>query len=248
LIPLFLFCGVFVWAAQAYFYMETPPRDAVPVYVVGKQWMWKLQHGDGRREINELHVPIGRPVKLIMTSEDVIHDFFVPAFRTKEDVVPGRYTTIWFTPTRAGKFHLFCSQYCGMDHSRMGGWIYVQEPKDYAAWLARENEPLSLAAQGERIFHTLGCSGCHAENSKIHSPLLNGIYGRMVPLSDKTFVLADDQYLRDSILLPNKQIVAGYAPLMPTFRGHISEEELNAVIAYIKSLSDERRPGERGAS
>jgi cytochrome c oxidase subunit 2 len=207
--------------------------------------MWKLQHGDGRREINELHVPIGRPVKLIMTSEDVIHDFFVPAFRTKEDVVPGRYTTIWFTPTRAGKFHLFCSQYCGMDHSRMGGWIYVQEPKDYAAWLARENEPLSLAAQGERIFHTLGCSGCHAENSKIHSPLLNGIYGRMVPLSDKTFVLADDQYLRDSILLPNKQIVAGYAPLMPTFRGHISEEELNAVIAYIKSLSDERRPGER---
>ena len=241
-IPLLIFIGIFIWAAKAYFHMLTPPADVAATYVVAKQWMWKIQHGDGRREINELHVPLGRPVKLVMTSEDVIHDFFVPAFRTKQDVVPGRYTTIWFIPTKPGQYRLFCSQYCGLDHATMGGWIYVLEPDDYARWLARENVPISLAAQGQRVFHTLGCSGCHAENSKIHAPLLlSGIYGKPVPLSDGRVVVADDQYIRDSILLPNKQIAAGYAPLMPTYQNHISEEDLTAVIAYLKSLGDAER-------
>ena len=165
----------------------------------------------------------------------------VPAFRTKEDVLPGRYTTIWFTPTKPGKYHLFCSQYCGMDHARMGGWIYVLEPQDYAAWLARQNGPLSLAAQGEQVFRTLGCGGCHAENSRIHAPLLNGIYGKPVPLADGTMVVADEQYLRDSILLPNKQIAAGYEPIMPAYQNHISEEDINALLAYLKSSGDNER-------
>jgi cytochrome c oxidase subunit 2 len=241
IIPLLIFIGIFIWAAQAYFHMLTPPADTVSTYVVAKQWMWKIQHGDGRREINELHIPVGQAVKLVMTSEDVIHDFFVPAFRTKQDVVPGRYTTIWFTPTKPGKYHLFCSQYCGLNHATMGGWIYVMEPEDYACWLARGNAPISLAAQGERVFHTLGCSGCHAENSKIHAPLLDGIYGKPIPLSGGTVVIADDQYLRDSILLPIKQITAGYEPLMPTYQNHISEEDLTAVIAYLKFLGTAER-------
>ena len=235
LLPLVLFCAIFAWAAKAYYFMSTPPAEASVIYVVGKQWMWKAQHEDGRREINELHLPCGQPVKLMMTSEDVIHDFFVPAFRAKEDVLPGRYTTLWFVPTHAGKYHLFCSQYCGMDHARMGGWIYVLEPQDYAVWLAQQNSPLSLSAQGERTFHTLGCSGCHAEGSKVHAPLLNGLYGKPVPLADGSVVIANEQYLRDSILLPNKQIAAGYNPVMPAYQNRISAEDLNALIAYLKS-------------
>jgi cytochrome c oxidase subunit 2 len=241
LIPLFIFIGIFIWAAKAYYHMLTPPEDTADVYVVAKQWMWKIQHRDGRREINELHIPLGQAVKLVMTSEDVIHDFFVPAFRTKQDVVPGRYTTLWFTPTKPGKFHLFCSQYCGTGHATMDGWIYVLEPQDYARWLGRGDVPMSLAAQGERVFHTFGCSGCHSENSQIHAPLLDGIYGKPVPLADGTVVIADDQYLRDKILLPNKQIPAGYEPVMPTFQNRISEEELTAVIAYLKSLGNAKR-------
>jgi len=239
--PLLIFIALFAWAADVFFKMSKPPADADEIYVVGKQWMWKIQHANGRREINELHIPIGRAVKLIMTSQDVIHDFFVPAFRTKQDVLPGRYTTQWFTPTRPGKYHLFCSQYCGTDHATMGGWVYVQNPQEHARWLAQQAVPASLIAQGERTFHTLGCSGCHAENSKIHAPLLDGIYGKPVPLSDGTFVIADDQYLRDSILLPNKQIAAGYEPVMPTFQNQISEEDLAALLAYLKSLGGAER-------
>ena len=235
-LPLLIFVMIFIWAAKVYFHMSRPPADATEIYVVAKQCMWKIQHPDGRSEINELHIPVGQTVKLIMTSQDVIHDFYVPAFRTKQDVLPGRYTTEWFRPIRPGKYHLFCAQYCGLDHATMGGWIYVMEPADYARWLARGNSPLSLAAQGERAFHTLGCSGCHAANSTIHAPLLEGIYGKPVPLADGTIVTADDQYLRDSILLPNKQIAAGYAPVMPTFQNRISEEELAAIIAYLKSI------------
>jgi cytochrome c oxidase subunit 2 len=240
-LPMLIFVMIFVWAAKVYFHMFQPPADATEIYVVGKQWMWKIQHPDGRREINELHIPVERPVKLILTSQDVIHDFYVPAFRTKEDVVPGRYTTEWFRPTKPGKYHLFCSQYCGLNHATMGGWIYVLEPEDYARWLAQGSSPLSLAAQGERAFHTLGCSGCHSANSKIPAPALEGIYGKWVPLSDHTTVLADDQYLRDSILLPNKQIAAGYASVMPTFQHRISEEDLTAIIAYLKSLGSAER-------
>jgi cytochrome c oxidase subunit 2 len=241
LLPLLIFLAVFVWAAKTYFRMSRPPRDAMEINVVAKQWMWKIQHADGRREINELHIPVGRAVKLIMISQDVIHDFYVPAFRTKQDVLPGRYTTEWFTPTKPGKYHLFCAQYCGLNHATMDGWIYVMLPEDYAQWLTQGQPPTSLAAQGERMFHSFGCSGCHAENSKIHAPLLDGIYGKPVPLSDGTIVTADDQYLRDSILLPSKQIVAGYAPVMPTFKNQISEEDLTALVAYLKSLGSAER-------
>jgi cytochrome c oxidase subunit 2 len=240
-LPLFIFIGIFYWAAKIYFQMSRPPGDAEEVYVVGKQWMWKVQHSDGRREINELHLPVGRAVKLIMTSQDVIHDFFVPAFRTKHDVLPGKYTMVWFRPTKAGKYHLFCSQYCGLDHATMGGWIYVLSPEDHAKWLARENPPETLAAQGGHVFQTLGCSGCHSLSSKIPAPLLEGIYGKPVPLADGTMVPADDQYLRDSILQPNKQIAAGYPPVMPTFQNQITEDEINSIIVYLKSLATAER-------
>jgi cytochrome c oxidase subunit 2 len=243
-IPFFIFLGLFFWAADVFFGMSRAPSNATDIYIVGKQWMWKVQHPDGRREINALHIPLGQPVRLIMTSQDVIHDFFVPDFRNKQDVVPGRYTTEWFTPTRAGKYHLFCSQYCGTDHSRMVGWVYVMEPAEHAKWLAQEPAPDSLVAQGERAFRNRGCSGCHTVNSAIRAPLLDGIYGKQVPLSDGKLVTADDQYLRDSILLPNKQISAGYQPIMPTFQGQISDEELNAIIAYLKSLAGEGAGGE----
>ena len=240
-IPFFIFLGLFFWAAKVYFDMSRSPVNATEIHVVGKQWMWKIQHADGRREINELHIPVGRPVKLIMTSEDVIHDFFVPAFRAKQDVVPGRYTTQWFTPTKPGKYHLFCSQYCGTNHSTMVGWIYVMEPAQHAEWLNKGPVSESLVSEGEREFHTLGCSGCHAPNSQIRAPLLEGIYGKPVPLSDGTVAIADEQYLRDSILLPNKQIVAGYEAVMPTFQGQIGEEKVNAIVAYLKSLADSER-------
>ncbi|MDQ6911294.1 MAG: cytochrome c oxidase subunit II [Verrucomicrobiota bacterium] len=244
-IPFFIFLGLFFWAADVFFGMSRPPANATEIYVVGKQWMWKIQHPDGRREINALHIPVGQPVKLIMTSQDVIHDFFIPGFRTKQDVVPGRYTTEWFTPTRPGQYHLFCSQYCGMDHSKMIGTIYVMEPAEHARWLAEQPAPDSLVAIGERSFHTRGCSGCHAPNAALRAPLLDGIYGKKIPLADSTLVTADEEYLRDSILLPNKQIAAGYEAIMPTFQGQISEEELNAIIAYLKSLGASNGNGER---
>ncbi|MFL6514583.1 MAG: cytochrome c oxidase subunit II [Chthoniobacterales bacterium] len=239
-IPLLIFLGLFFWAAEVFFAMSRPPAGAAEIYIVGKQWMWKVQHPDGRREINEIHIPIGQPVKLIMTSQDVIHDVFIPDFRNKQDVVPGRYTTEWFTPTRPGKYHLFCSQYCGTDHSKMVGWVYVMEPAEHAKWLAGVPAPDSLAAVGERAFHMRGCSGCHAQNSTIHAPLLDGIYGKRVPLADRSFVVADEQYLRDSILLPNKQIAAGFEPVMPTYQGQIADDELNAIIAYLKTLGKEK--------
>jgi cytochrome c oxidase subunit 2 len=242
IVPFVIFLGLFYWATEVFFGMSRPPANATEIYVVGKQWMWKIQHPDGRREINQLHLPVGQPVKLIMTSQDVIHDFFVPAFRNKQDVLPGRYTTEWFTPTKAGSYHIFCAQYCGTDHSRMVGTISVMEPAEYATWLAQQPAPDSLVAAGERLFWTRGCSGCHAPHAAIRAPLLNGIYGRQVPLSDRTLVTADEQYLRDSILLPNKQIAAGYEPTMPTFQGQISEEELNAILAYLKSLREGDSP------
>lgn len=232
------FVGIFIWGAVVYFQMSRPPANASEIHVVAKQWMWKLQHPNGRREINELHLLIGQPVRLVMTSQDVIHDFFVPAFRTKQDVLPGRYTSEWFTPTRAGRYHLFCSEYCGMDHSKMGGWVIVLEPAAYARWLAEEPSSVSMVAAGERLFQARGCAGCHTPSATIRAPLLNGIYRRPVALSDSTIVIADDQYLHDSILLPNKQISAGYEPKMPTFQGQLSEEEVMQLIAYIKSLSD----------
>jgi cytochrome c oxidase subunit II len=237
--PLLVGLGFFSWGAILYYQIERPPSDALQVQVVAKQWMWKLQHAEGKKEINELHVPLDRDVSLTMTSQDVIHSFFVPAFRVKQDVVPGRYTTEWFHPTRLGEYHLFCAEYCGTNHSRMIGRIVVMEPAEYQQWLASGESGESIALEGRRLFRDHGCSGCHEGSKAIHAPPLEGIYGTQVPLASGEIVTADDQYLRDSILLPGKQISAGYENIMPSFTGHISEAEIMKIIAYLKATSQE---------
>ncbi len=235
-IPMLLFTGIFVWANTLYMEEYSPPRDAMPIYVVAKQWMWKLQHPGGKREINELHVPLDRPVQLVMTSEDVIHSFYVPAFRLKQDVVPGRYTTLWFRPVRTGRYYLFCAEYCGTDHADMRGVVTVLEPEHYAAWLATGTVSGSMAQQGAVLFRQSGCSGCHAPNAAVHAPPLAGLYGRSVPLGGGEVITADERYIHDSIVQPTRQIVAGYAPIMPSFEGQLSEEQILQIIEYIKSL------------
>jgi len=244
IIPLGVFMVIFAWGAVVYFKSRTPPRDSTEVYVVAKQWMWKLEHAEGQREINELHVPVGRDVKLIMTSQDVIHSFFVPAFRMKQDVVPGRYTVAWFRATKAGTYHLFCTQYCGTQHSGMIGSIVVMEPAQYEAWMSGgSNGPLS--ATGEKIFAELGCATCHRSDTQGRGPNLQGVFGKPVLLEDGRLVTADENYVRESILDPGAKIVKGFRPVMPTFQGLISDEQLNALVAYVKSLSG---PGQAGAN
>ncbi|HET7656012.1 MAG TPA: cytochrome c oxidase subunit II [Luteimonas sp.] len=238
LIPLAIFLGVFAWSAVVYAGLQRSSPDALPVYVVAKQWMWKLQHRNGRREINELHVPLGQPVRLVMTSQDVIHSFFVPAFRLKQDVLPGRYTTLSFTATRLGEFHLFCAEYCGTEHSAMIGRIVVMPPAQYARWLAAGRHEPGLAQQGFALFRKLGCSGCHAAGSSVHAPSLDGLLGREVHLSDGRSLVADDTYVRDSVLLPRKDVVAGFEPIMPSFAGQVSEEDIQALIAYLRSTGE----------
>jgi len=233
--PLLIFFAVFGWAAHDYVTMADPPADALPVSVVAKQWMWKLQHRNGRREINELHVPLGEPVVVTMTSQDVIHSFFVPAFRLKQDAVPGRYTRLWFTATQLGEFPLFCAEYCGSEHSAMIGRVVVMSPSDYGRWLASGPAAPSMAQYGFALFRQLGCSGCHDTRSTVHAPLLDGLYGRTVHLQDGRTRIADANYLRDSILLPTKDVVAGFAPVMPSFAGQVTEEDLQALVAYIQS-------------
>jgi cytochrome c oxidase subunit 2 len=235
-LPFLMMLGIFAWGADLYYQVERPPAGALEAFVVGKQWMWKLEHAEGNREINELHVPLGQAVKLTMTSEDVIHSFFIPAFHVKQDVVPGRYVTEWFQPVRAGTYHLFCAEYCGANHSLMGGDIIVMKPEAYAAWLKESAPADALAVAGEKLFRNLGCSGCHMGSPVIHAPRLEGLYGSLVPLETKEIVTADDQYIRDSILLPASQIVAGYSNAMPTFQGRVSEEQVIQLIAYIRSL------------
>ncbi len=248
IVPFVLAAIMFVWGASIYIAMARPPDDALEVYVVGRQWMWKLQHPGGQREINELHIPVGQPVKLLMTSEDVIHDFYVPAFRTKADVLPGRYTHTWFEATKPGRYHLFCAEYCGTEHSRMGGWVHVLSQDDYRRWL-EENADRSMALLGRNLFSKLQCVTCHSGNAEARAPVLEGLHGRTVPLRDGKSVFADDNYIRESILKPDAKVVAGYEPIMPPFvlkrsaddtEGNLTEEELMQVIAYIKSL----RPGE----
>jgi cytochrome c oxidase subunit 2 len=244
IIPFGIAMGIFFWGAQLFVSMRTPPKNALDVFVVGRQWMWKVQHLEGRREINELHVPIGRPVKLTMTSEDVIHDFFVPAFRIKQDVVPGRYTEEWFEATRVGAYHLFCSQYCGTEHAHMIGQIVVMEPADYQAWLsgggaANANASagaVPVATAGEGLFQDLGCATCHRGESGALGPALAGVFGSKVHLQSGETIVADESYLRESILNPQAKIVAGYQPVMPTFKGQVSEENLLQLITYIKTL------------
>jgi cytochrome c oxidase subunit 2 len=226
----------FIWGAVIYFQERTPPADATEVYVVAKQWMWKIEHMEGQREINELHVPTGQNIKLIMTSQDVIHSFFIPAFRIKQDVMPGRYTTEWFKATKPGRYHLFCAEYCGTMHSGMGGDIVVMEPQDYAVWMAGgPNAPLQET--GKQLFASLGCSTCHRLDVQGRGPNLQGIYNKPVLLEDGRTVIADENYVRESILNPTAKIVSGFKPVMPTFQGIVNEEQVNALVAYVKSLS-----------
>jgi cytochrome c oxidase subunit 2 len=238
LMPLVAFVGLFVWSIHLFARIETPPADTLDDYIVAKQWMWKAQHTDGRREIDELHVPLGRAVRLTMISQDVIHSFYVPAFRVKQDVLPGRYTQLWFTPIEAGTFYLLCSEYCGTDHARMKGRVIVMRPADYVRWEEQGRPEQNLAARGEVAFRHYGCSGCHGPSATVHAPSLDGLYGKPVALDGGGTVLADDAYIRDSILLPAKQIAAGFAPIMPSFAGQVGEEDLIALIAYIRSRAD----------
>lgn len=242
-IPFFLAMAMFAFGAAVFVDYRHYPNDTLDIYVVGKQWMWKAEQPNGRREINELHVPVGRDVKLILASEDVIHDFFVPAFRVKMDVVPGHFNTMWFRPTKAGRYHFFCSQYCGTNHAVMGGWVTVMEPADYAAWLsgstgAQENP----ASAGEKLFSEKACITCHLGNGTGRAPSLNGLYGGTVRLADGSSVTADDTYIRESIVNPPAKIVAGYQPLMPMFQGQLTEEQILDLIAYIKSLQSQPVP------
>ncbi|HUI26765.1 MAG TPA: cytochrome c oxidase subunit II [Candidatus Kryptonia bacterium] len=246
LIPFGLAMVMFFWGAQVYLAIARPPDDAMPVYVVAKQWMWKMQHLEGRREINELHVPINRPVKLIMTSEDVIHSFFVPAFRIKQDVLPNRYTTLWFQATKLGTYHLFCAEYCGTQHSGMIGHIVVQDPAEYEAWLGGASVTASLATAGENLFQQLGCVTCHRGDTGARGPALEGLWGTTVQLQGGATAVVDEAYVRESILTPQAKIVAGFQPIMPTFKGLVSEEGLLQLISYIKSLGPQT--GETGAA
>jgi cytochrome c oxidase subunit 2 len=235
---LILSAGVFVWASVLYIRIYSPPTDAMEVFVVGKQWMWKFQHQEGQKEINELHVPLGRPVRLLMTSQDVIHSFYVPAFRVKRDVIPGRYSTMWFQATRPGEYHLFCAEYCGTNHSLMGGTIVVMEPRDYETWLSGSTVSVPLATAGAQLFQQLGCSSCHAQGAGVRAPSLQGLFGQPVPLQSGGTVIADENYIRESIFFPQKKVVAGYEPIMPTYEGRITEEQVLQLIAYIKSIGE----------
>ncbi len=238
-VPLGLTMIMFFWGAKLFFTTNYPPRDSLEINVVAKQWMWKAQHPEGRSEIDELHVPMGRPIKLILTSQDVIHDFFVPAFRVKKDVLPGRYTTVWFEATKAGEYHLFCAQYCGTQHSGMVGRIVVMDPARYESWLGGETAGVSMASAGEKIYQRLACNTCHLESGTGRGPSLVGLFGKKVQLQGGQSVTADESYIRESILEPRAKIVAGYPPIMPTFKGLISEDGILQIIAYIKSLTHE---------
>lgn len=235
-IPFFISAGIFGWGAKLYFDMHVPPEDAREVYVVGKQWMWKIQHPQGNREINELHVPVGVPIKLVMTSQDVIHSFFIPAFRIKQDVLPGRYTTAWFEATKPGEYHLFCAEYCGTSHASMKGRVVVMKQEDFERWLAGSTQEEPMISRGEQLFAQFGCMTCHSQTSQERGPSLHGLFGSTVRLADGSRVTADEKYIRESILNPNAALVAGFKPLMPTYTGQISQEQLFEIIEYVKSL------------
>jgi cytochrome c oxidase subunit II len=235
-IPLVIVLFIFGWSARLFFTMARPPAETLDVYVVGKQWMWKFQHPDGHVEVNELHVPVGTSVKLTMTSQDVIHDVYIPDFRVKADVLPGRYTHLWFKATKPGRYHLFCAEYCGTNHSGMGGWVIVQERADYQKWLAGGAGPGTMTQTGEKLFKDLSCVTCHKEDTTGRGPTLVGLYGKAVTLDNGSTVEADEAYIRESIVNPRAKLVSGFPPIMPTFQGLVSEEGLLQLIEYIKSL------------
>ncbi len=235
-IPFGMALVVFVWGAKLYFTTYTPPTDALEIYVVGKQWMWHIQHPTGQREINELHIPTGRAIKLTMATEDVIHSFYIPAFRVKKDVVPGRYTTMWFEATKPGSYHLFCAEYCGTKHSQMTGTIVVLEPLQYQQWLSGGDASETPVAAGEKKFQQLGCVTCHGDKPGARGPSLKGLFGNPVQLQSGEIVTVNENYIRESILRPNAKITAGYGAIMPTYQGQINEAALLQLTAYVKSL------------
>lgn len=238
IIPFVISMTIFLGGAIVFFNQFTPPEDSMEIFVVGKQWMWKSQHETGQREINELHVPVGRNIKLTMTTEDVLHSFYIPAFRTKADVVPGRYTYLWFNATKPGKYNLFCAEYCGLNHSGMGGWVYVMEQRDFDNWLSGNVSGQTPVEAGKDLFtNKLGCASCHAGGPAQRGAKLEGIFNHDVKLVGGATVKADENYIRNSILNPSSQVVEGFQPIMPTFKGQVTEEQLNSLVAYIKSLS-----------
>jgi cytochrome c oxidase subunit 2 len=235
-VPFAILLFLFYWGADVFFDLSRPPADADEYFVIGRQWMWKIQHPDGAREINELHAPVGRSIKLTMTSEDVVHSFFVPAFRVKADAIPGRYTTTWFRATEPGTYHLFCAEYCGTEHSRMIGRVIIMDAFQYESWLAQGRADRPAAASGEELFNTHGCATCHRPDSAARAPNLVGLFGRTVELRGGETLKADEEYIRESILRPAVRVVAGYPPIMPSFEGQLSEEEILQIIGYIRSM------------
>ena len=236
-IPFLIAMSIFAWGAQVYFEQVRPAANTNEIYVVGKQWMWKLQHSTGQREINELHVPVGRKIKLIMTSEDVIHSFYVPAFRIKSDVLPGRYLSIWFEATKPGTYHLFCAEYCGMNHSGMIGSVIVMEPTEFDNWLSGNANQQAPAVAGQQLYESLGCVSCHGANGEGgRGPTLAGLFGRTVFLNNGQTLVADESYVRESIENPQAKLVNGFGPIMPTFQGQVTPDQLIQIMAFIKSL------------
>ena len=242
IIPFFVSMAIFAWATIVFFHLVRAPDQTLEIYSTGKRWMWRFQHIDGQSEINELHVPLGRAVKVTFTSEDVLHSLYIPAFRVKADAIPGRYSSIWFTPTKTGDYHLFCAEYCGTRHSGMIGRVVVMEPNEYQAWLSGGGTGMSMAARGEQLFQQLGCVSCHLSDGSGRGPSLAGKYGAQERLASGDAINVDDIYIRESILTPQQKLVAGYGPVMPTFQGLVNEEGLMSLIEYIKSLPSTGQP------
>jgi len=241
IIPLALFMVTWIWGALLYFRIYNPPTNAMNIYVVGKQWMWKAEHEGGQHEINALHVPTGRPVQLTMISQDVFHSFSIPDFRVKREVIPGRYSTVWFQATTPGTYHIFCTQYCGTNHSAMIGQVTVLSPDDYEKWTQESTSGMSLAQNGERLFASMGCNACHSGSAAARGPNLAGVYGSKLQLTNGSEVVVNDAYLRDAILNPSQHITAGYAPIMPTYQGQVSEDGLIDLVEYIKNMQSNYR-------
>jgi cytochrome c oxidase subunit 2 len=239
IIPLSISLVFFFWAGSIYLQQQVAPPNATVVSAIGRQWMWKFQHPGGQWEINDLHVPVGQPIRIDIQSQDVIHSLYIPALRIQQEAVPGRTTMLWFKADRVGAYRLFCSEMCGVDHSLMAGTLYVMSAADYQNWLRQSGTSQSLVADGKQLFDSYGCSGCHVDSDTVRAPALAGLFGRSVPLQDGRTVVADDAYFRDSILQPKKQVAAGYKPVMPSFEGVMSEAELAELVAYIKSLGQE---------
>jgi cytochrome c oxidase subunit II len=241
IIPLALFMVAWIWGALLYFRIYNPPTNAMNIYVVGKQWMWKAEHEGGQHEINALHVPTGRPVQLTMISQDVFHSFSIPDFRVKREVIPGRYSTVWFEATTPGTYHIFCTQYCGTNHSAMIGQVTVLSPEAYEKWTQESTSGMSLAQNGERLFASMGCNACHSGSAASRGPNLAGVYGSKLQLTDGSQIVVNDAYLRDAILNPSQHITAGYAPIMPTYQGQVSEDGLIDLVEYIKGMQSNYR-------